>query len=226
MPFIFQQPTREPTQLEYELHLRNNPGILTTGRESLDLLIAFVLLFLVFGFRPLLGGDQSIPSVILLTAIIAPAFILHEMAHKYAAIFFGKYARFALIKQMTIITLIVAGLGFGIAGPGATMVLGKSTERERGIFAAAGPATNFLLSLISIILIVLLPPFQILGFSLIFILKFSIFLNSFLALFNLIPVSMLDGKKVITWSKSVWLLLVVINLAMYMYAADINLQLL
>ena len=209
----YARPTREPTKQEYEQFLRNNPQILTTGRESIDLILGLLLLAFFFGFRGLVDGTRSPQAVLLLTIIIGPAFILHELGHKYAAIHYGKYARFALIRQMAFITLMFGFLGFGIAGPGATMILGRSDERENGIFAAAGPSINFGLSIIGLSGIYVFPDvtFSYLAFSLHQILYFLVFFNAFLALFNLIPVSLLDGKKILNWNLTVWAILVIIN---------------
>ncbi|MCY3410770.1 MAG: hypothetical protein INQ03_03945 [Candidatus Heimdallarchaeota archaeon] len=205
----------------YEQILRDSPRILTTGKEFIDLILAILLLLLVFALRPAIDGHFSLNYVLILGIIIAPAFILHELAHKYAAMYFNKFARFALIKPMTIITVIVAFFGYGIAGPGGTFILGDSDDREKGIFAAAGPAINIILSLLFYLFILFLPPLQILGFQHLWVLKYSIFINSFLGLFNLIPFGLLDGKKVITWSKLSWILLIIANGAGFMYSFDI-----
>lgn len=211
---------REPTQEEYEMYLRSNPQVLTTGRESLDLILGFLLIAFVFGFRPLIDGDRSMIFVLLLTLIIGPAFILHELAHKYAAIHYGKYARFTLIRQMAYLTLLFGFLGFGIAGPGATMIVGRSNERETGIFAAAGPATNFVLASLGVMMTLIVPNSYIpsIGENLHWVFYLIIFINSFLALFNLIPVSLLDGRKIKTWNQQAWILLIVLNLFTFFYA--------
>ena len=204
---------REPTRDEYELYLRSNPQVLTTGRESVDLMGALLMLAFVFGFQPILTGTRTVSYVIMPTMVIAPAFILHEMGHKYAAIYFKKYARFTLIRQMFFLSFLVGLIGFGIAGPGATMIIGNSTKRESGIFSAAGPAVNFVLAVLSYLIILLTPnvflSFFEMGLHEIFWL--SIFINSALGLFNLIPFAMLDGKKITAWSSEVWLLLVILN---------------
>ncbi len=217
----YQYRERQPTKKEYEQYLRANPEVLTTGKESLDLIIASSLLFLVFGLRPLLSGGQGLYTAIILTLIIAPAFILHELSHKYTAIYFGKYARFTLIRQMTILTVVVAVIGFGIAGPGATMIMGKSSKRENGIFAAAGPAMNFLISVLLYVLILIVPEFIILGVTFVQILKLGIYINAFFALFNLIPISLLDGKKILSWNILVWGMLVILNIFAFIYSSNI-----
>ncbi len=211
---------RPPTKDEYELYLRSNPQVLTTGRESVDLMGAMLMIAFVFGFQPILTGSRTINYVILLVLVISPAFILHEMGHKYAAIYYKKYARFTLIRQMFFITFLVGLIGFGIVAPGATMIIGNSTKRESGIFAAAGPAVNFVLAVLSYMTILLTPDAFLSFFQMGLheILWLSIFINSLLGLFNLIPFGMLDGKKITAWSNEVWILLVILNGYMFYIA--------
>lgn len=214
-------PRREPTNADYERYLLANPQILSLGKERVDLFVAMVLISLVIGLRPLIFGTSSFEFVALLILVITPAFILHELAHKYVAIRYGKYARFALVRQMTMITLMVALIGFGIAGPGATMIMGKSTKREMGIFAAAGPGLNFVLTMISFLLLQIFSEITLGGMALSTVFLFSMYINSILALFNLIPVSLLDGKKIIQWNVAVWGILVFLNILGFLYSQDV-----
>lgn len=214
-PRAFYRPPvrREPTKDEYEFHLRSNPQVLTTGKESLDLLGALLMLAFVFGFQPVYSGRESFGYVILLTLVIAPAFILHEMGHKYAAIYYKKYARFVLSRQMFFLSFLFGVIGFPMAAPGVTMIIGNSSKREMGIFAAAGPAVNFVLSVLSYIIFLLTSNVYVsfLQTGLHEILLQSIFINSLLGLFNLLPFGMLDGKKITAWSNEVWIFLVILN---------------
>ncbi len=220
------QQSREPTKEEYEMFLRSNPKVLTSGRESIDLFAGVLLIAFVFGFRKILDDPSSWPYIVALTIIIAPAFILHELAHKYAAIYYGKYARFTLIRQMAYLTLFFGFIGFGIAGPGATMILGKSSSEENGKFAAAGPLTNFVLACIAYLLTYLFPPTYIssIGYDLHWVFMLAMFINAFLALFNLIPYSLLDGKKIVDWNREVWIILVVINLIALIVALPLDMN--
>ncbi|MHA2249866.1 MAG: hypothetical protein ACXAD7_05870 [Candidatus Kariarchaeaceae archaeon] len=204
---------REPTKEEYELYLRSNPQVLTSGKESIDLFVGVMLIAFVFGFRPITTGSSSWQYVLVLTLIIAPAFILHELGHKYMAIYYGKYARFTLVRQMAYLTLFFGFVGFGIAGPGATMIIGQSKKEESGKFAAAGPAINFIIAIIAYILAISFRTVSIGSIDNVFM--FAMFINAFLALFNLIPFSLLDGKKIVDWNIGVWLILVSLNLSAF-----------
>jgi Zn-dependent protease len=83
------------------------------------------------------------------------------------------------------------------AAPGATMIYGPNiTKRQNGIISAAGPLLN--LSLAGLYL--LLVPFGGL-FAYVGIYGFAI--NVWLSAFNLLPIGVLDGKKVLDWIATV-----------------------
>lgn len=192
-----QNPFVAPDEEMYERALRQNPDVLTTGKESLDLLIGFLLLSFALTFYQLAAGTMSLSEALVLSIVIGPSFIFHEMGHKYAAIHYGKYSRFTMIKRFALFTLFFAFMPVGIAAPGATVTMGRASKSEVGKFAIAGPLVNLVLGTLSLLLIFMLPPLQ--G-----ILVFSATINVWLGLFNLIPVAVLDGKKIIAWSKYAW----------------------
>ncbi|OLS26147.1 MAG: Zinc metalloprotease [Candidatus Heimdallarchaeota archaeon LC_2] len=209
-------PRREPTNEEYEYILRSNPDIVTSGRESIDLFFGFLLILFVFGFQPVLNGLYSWQYVLILSLIITPAFVLHELGHKYTAIRYGKYARFTMIRKYLQMSLLFGFLGIRLAAPGATVILGKTTDDENGKFAAAGPAINFILAVIFFVLSQIFSNtyFPSLDWSLHEILILAIQVNSGLGLFNLLPVWQLDGKKILNWKSTVWIGLILLNATM------------
>lgn len=213
--FQYFQQRQEPTPQQYERALRANPSVLTSGRESIDLFIGFLLITFVISSYELIGSTLfndfdyfALRDVLLISIVVAPAFILHELGHKYSAIYYGKYARFTLLRQMTQFTILVGILnGFGllpiaIAGPGATMIMGRASSRESGIFSASGPLVNLILAFISLGLFLIFPDALFIAGLNIF--HLSVVVNAGLGLFNLIPVSILDGKKIYNWSKEIW----------------------
>jgi Zn-dependent protease len=87
--------------------------------------------------------------------------------------------------------------GFIFAAPGAVYHRGYLTERENGLIAIAGPATN-------VALVVAFLPLAFVGGIVGQAGQLGVIINAFLAAFNMIPFGPLDGRKVIAWSKAVF----------------------
>ena len=145
----------------------------------------------------------------LLVALVAvgTGFILHELAHKYSAIHFGARAAFFAWPMGLLLALGLSfGLGFVFAAPGAVYIFKNDlTKRENGIISAVGPITNIILGILFWALGLFVFNTGLAGT----ILTMAGFINFFLALFNLIPIGPLDGKKVFDWNKLVWAVLFV-----------------
>jgi len=86
--------------------------------------------------------------------------------------------------------------GFIFAAPGAVVIHGHTSPARMGKIAVAGPLVNYLLA-IGFLLVAWINPVELL--SLLF--TYGAAINAFLGLFNMIPVAMFDGKKIIKWSK-------------------------
>jgi len=146
-------------------------------------------------------------SVILFTiaGIIALAFALHELAHKFTAQYYGAWSEFRLDPFGTLISLLTALSPFKIIAPGAVVVFGSRVTRENmGKIALTGPLANIFQILVFVFLSRFFP-----------ILWFAAVLNADLAVFNLIPVSILDGRKVFMWNKKVFTVTFVIALTLW-----------
>ena len=77
------------------------------------------------------------------------------------------------------------------------MISGSAKLDEMGKISIAGPITNIIFS-IAFLGVALVPSnFQVLFFL-------AALLNGFIALFNLIPMGILDGYKIFSWNKTVW----------------------
>jgi Zn-dependent protease len=140
--------------------------------------------------------------------ILTGSFLAHEIAHKVTAQRRGLWAEFRLTMWGAILTLIsVISPLFKIISPGAVMISGSATREEMGKVSLAGPATNILLSVILFGLALPNPN------SYQYILFLAAFLNGFMALFNLIPVGILDGFKIFSWDKKVWGLAFAVSVA-------------
>ncbi|MEI7856531.1 MAG: peptidase M50 [Methanomicrobiales archaeon] len=194
-------------------------------KEEFDLFTAWIAIsisFAIIKIAPygITGPVKSIDPVAaliffgiaLLTAGIG--FILHEMAHKFTAIRFGYWAEFRKDNTMLLFAVLLAALvGFVFAAPGATVIYSNNgsgqglTKRENGIISASGPVVNLLLCI----------PFAALvlfggsgmGGLLTYIGIFGIQINAMIAAFNLLPISVLDGRKVMAWNIPIFAVLLI-----------------
>lgn len=163
----------------------------------LALSVAFALLFFRGAFQSGSATDFSLPFAILVCAITAGvAFLLHELAHKFTAQRFGYPAAFKADYNMLVLAVFSAMVGFLFAAPGA-VYHPQTTERESGLIALAGPATNVALLAVFFPLYLFPGVVGVVGFL-------GVWINAFLAGFNMIPYGPLDGKKVWNWSKPVF----------------------
>ena len=163
----------------------------TSRTEIVHLAIAVLVFFII-------EAPIFIPfgSMILFTiaSIITLAFAIHELAHKFTAQHYGAWSEFRLDPFGTLISLLSAFSSFKILAPGAVVVFGSRVTRENmGKIALAGPLTNLAQVLVFILLSRFFP-----------ILWFAAILNADLAIFNMIPISILDGQKIFMWNKKVF----------------------
>lgn len=127
-------------------------------------------------------------------------FLLHELAHKFVAQYYGAWAEFRMYPTGLLFAVVFAFLGFLFAAPGAVYIQGRINRKQNGIISIAGPATNIVFGTIFVALWLLFPDMGIWSFA------FNLIgvLSLFLAGFNLIPLGPLDGKKVFKWNPVVW----------------------
>nr|MDO8119425.1 hypothetical protein [Candidatus Sigynarchaeota archaeon] len=108
-----------------------------------------------------------------------------------------------LITIIGIIGYLAAGFP-PFALPGAVVVIGLENKDQAGKCKIAGPLSNFIVSLV-------LFPLMFIGsfigfeYSLLFLL--GAYINTFLGVFNMLPVGMLDGRNIISWKKGAWIAL-------------------
>jgi Zn-dependent protease len=197
-------------------------------REEFDLFIAWLAIsisFAIIKVAPygITGPVRSIDpiavlvffGIALLTAGIG--FIFHEMAHKFTAIKFGYWAEFRKDNTMLLFAVLLAALvGFVFAAPGATVIYSNTgrgqdlTRRENGIISASGPVVNLLLCIPFAVLILI--GGTLMGSSGTLFSQIGIFgiqINAMIAAFNMLPISVLDGRKVMAWNIPIFVLLII-----------------
>jgi Zn-dependent protease len=172
--------------------LSSTMRIKTSKTELLHLTIATILVTAV-GLS--LNGYRHFSWQFL--AIFISAFLVHELAHKFLAQYYGSWAEFRAQISGLLITAISALpiMPFKFIAPGAVMV-GLSDRNKFGRVALIGPLTNLVMgfSFLLLSLFYSSSPYFAIGAS----------FNGWIALFNLIPFGVLDGQKILDWNKLVW----------------------
>ena len=184
---------------------RENTTIRFSRRELRDLAAAWLALSVAFtifiGRAPTLAENPTWAARLFVVCIfsVGVAFILHELAHKVTAIRFGQLAEFRADYGMLGVAIVGALAGFIFAAPGAVHHVGRITDRENGLIALAGPVSN-------VVLVGAFAPLLLVDGILYSVGAFGVFVNAFLAAFNMIPFGPLDGRTVYKWHPGVFAL--------------------
>jgi len=128
------------------------------------------------------------------------SFIFHEMGHKFVAQQYGAWAEFRMSFGMLLLAIYMAWqIGILFAAPGAVQIFGPHiTKKQYGKIAASGPVMNLFLAF------AFMPLLMDTGF-LYDIGRLGVIINLLLAGFNMLPISVLDGRKVLAWSPIVYI---------------------
>jgi len=140
-------------------------------------------------FKP--GIDWS--SFYYAAAVTAPAIILHELAHKFAALSFGMQATFQAAYFFLFLGLIMKLLNFGFIFfvPAYVSISGQGTALQFALTAGAGPFTNLILWLLALSLL----KSNLLDKKYNHALLLTGKINMFLFIFNMLPIPGFDGNK-------------------------------
>jgi Zn-dependent protease len=180
-----------------------------TAREIRDIIISMLVIAGVFAYvlrySPIftnIGSNDIFSRIIIALVAVGFAFVFHELAHKFVAVHYGFYAEYRMWVQGLILAIITAYFGFVFAAPGAVYIHGDISREQNGKISIAGPLTNIVLAVLFFLMLPLLSFSPILSA----IISLGFIVNSFLALFNLIPISILDGAKVFKWNPVIWVI--------------------
>lgn len=179
------------------------------AQEFKDLSISAVVLAVAFGiafsggFRAFLDLRRLGVFILISLVAVSLGFVLHEIGHRYMARKYGFFAEYKMWRLGLLIAFAGSLLGFIFAAPGAVNIRPRvdgygtamTTAEKLGIISLTGPAMNFVLAVIFLLLNFAYP-------HLLFSLGARI--NTWLAVFNLLPFGPLDGMKIYRWSWKIW----------------------
>lgn len=208
---VFQEPSSYEYRVTYGAPRRATGRIYFSPKELKHLAVAAFLVIGVGLSYVLFGGifaqmDWTVLSVF--SVILTASFLAHEIAHKVIAQKRGLWAEFRLTLWGAVLTLIsVISPLLKLISPGAVMISGPAQMDEVAKISIAGPAVNIVFSTALLGAAFVPSSYQVLLFL-------AALLNSFIALFNLIPIGILDGFKIFSWDKTVWALAFVPSLVL------------
>ena len=196
-------------------------------REEADLFVAWIAISVAFtiifispggllSFSPRINALDALVFFGISLVTVGIGFILHEMAHKFTAIRFGYWAEFRKDNMMLLVAVALAALvGIVFAAPGATVIYNNAmygrgiSREENGKISAAGPVTNLLLCVPFAGLLLYGGMTEAYGNSLFAMIGMvGLQVNAMIATFNMLPISILDGKKVLAWNPAIFVILI------------------
>ena len=184
-------------------------------QEKIDLLVSWIVLSAAFmwlvnnRFIALPGMSLSMAlsmSIPIALVAVGTGFVLHELAHRQTARHFGFHSEYRAWYPLLGLALVFAIFtGWILAAPGATYFFGQNvSKKQNGIISAAGPAINLIIGILLLVIS------YFVGGILGMILGYASMINFWFAFFNLLPIFILDGTKIIQWNKGVWAILIII----------------
>lgn len=191
-------------------------------QEKIDLSISIAVLTLIFTFiftRNNFSVDMFLLFLPISLIAVGLGFILHELGHKFVAQKYGFFAEFRRSDRGLILAIITALIGYVFFAPGAVMIAtptGYISEEQNGKISIAGPLVNIVLALIFLGIMISIQP--LITSSNVNVMVYLYFLsqvgfsvNSFLALFNLLPIPPLDGSKIFSWNIVIWIITIAVS---------------
>ena len=193
------------------------------SQEIKELVVSAVVLAFVFAYQGI-GNLSVLPTMFIVSLLsISIAFIFHELAHRTIARYYGCYARFQMWSfglKVALLFAILTNGNFVFAAPGAVVIYPRIdlwgsqqpiTKKESAIISLGGPGMNVLLAVVSFALIHLVA----VGGIIQTILTYSMKINLWLALFNMIPIPPLDGSKIFGWNRKIWAVVFILLLVLF-----------
>jgi Zn-dependent protease len=144
--------------------------------------------------------------------IYAAAFLLHEIAHKFAAQKFGYWAEFRINEMGIMFTLLSMFSPLKLVAPGAVVISGMLYGEEYGKISLAGPVSNILQAIILLITRTWAP-----NLFIYYLTFYGMKINASLAIFNLLPFGVFDGAKIMRWDIRIWVAAMAASVILYLF---------
>ncbi len=203
------------------------------GKEIFHILIAFGLMFFIgilisrttFSGVNIPGFDEQEKQLFpfLLASMSTAGFLIHEFAHRQTGRKFKLPAKFRLLTFGIALTAAGIFMNFATQGvfppfalPGAVVVIGLEKRDQAGKCKAAGPISNLIISLLLLPIAFLTAVMQM-GFEYFILFVLGAYMNTFLGLFNMLPIGLLDGREIFKYKKWLWALLFSTLLALVIF---------
>ena len=210
---VFQRPSSYEYKVTYGQPRRTKGRVYFSPKEVKHLVIASLLVIGVGLSYVMFGGIFALmdwATLSFFAVILTASFLTHEIAHKVTAQKRGLWAEFRLTLWGAVLTLIsVISPLLKLISPGAVMISGPAQMDEVAKISLAGPTVNIVFSTVflGVAFAIGSSPVQL-------VLFLAALLNGFIALFNLIPIGILDGFKIFSWDKTIWALAFVPSLVL------------
>ena len=179
--------------------------------ELAHLGVSFLLFggFMAWTASTLSSFLQNLPPYILGAGLVL---IVHELLHNFTAHRYGVESEFR-IAPVGLLSVAITSLIFGtvFAVPGRTILYGNATEDQRGKIALAGPLVSFVMVILFWLASGLggfVGSIGLAGFAVAFV----------TAVYEMLPISPMDGKEVRSWSRRAWRLYFIPVFLLYAWA--------
>lgn len=179
-------------------------GMRFSRAEIVHIVVSVAVLTVAFSLMSVGGiyelNGVNLPTMLFILGVsfiaVSTGFLLHEFAHKRVAQKYGCFAEYRMYPMGLVIGLFSAAFGFLLALPGAVMIAGRIDKRQNGLISLAGPTMNMLIT------VVCMPLAYAFASDILLLALFGMvaYINTWLAIFNLLPVPPLDGSKVFFWN--------------------------
>ncbi|MBI4158982.1 site-2 protease family protein [Candidatus Woesearchaeota archaeon] len=174
--------------------------IKTSKKEIIDITKAWVAISIAFAFVLRDPSTSLVKSLFISSIAVGFGFLLHELAHKVVAQRYGCWAEFRSWDIMLVFAIVLSYFTKWVfAAPGAVFISGFVGIPRNGRISVAGPITNLVLAVFFLILLIISSNSLVITIA-----QYGISVNTWLAIFNMLPFGPLDGKKVLAWNKTVY----------------------